>query len=437
MYTSSIVRSRYEPDSESVVVRKLKDQVERLLMHEERSSSVRRELEQRAKELTKEMADLEQGWNSALKTLELERAEHEEHLDELRAQIDQSTSIPSVVSQHLHTRLETAGGHTTSKIENTASAALETELLRLNHELEEAQAQAALARRQRVDAEVKAIALRKSLQRNNEILQSASPPRDSAGVAPHSRATRAQYDLFEMFAGVSAERAGDEWATTDERIRAERLHLTEGHRETERHTERHTDSHWSQSWFATPAQRRQGVAATRQNMLPPAVVNAGSWQRPERLPAAWPERLAAGVPQRALSGTYAGRTWAQSWHDGETPKDSYSRPGTSALGNCTGIDSSEKGGVTATDTTTAMPINGWPARIGPERRQLTERYKATQRHTRRHPERHRDVAGPAATTTSRPRSADIMLRWAIQEQVECLVPTASPVPFNSKALKWM
>ena len=389
-------------------MRKLKRQVERLLIREARGSSVQRELEQRANELSQEMADLEQGWNSALKTLELERAEHYERLEDLRAQIDQSPSAPSAESQHLRGGLGGAGGGAASKVESTAAAALEAKLLQLKEELQEAQAQAALARRQRVDAEVKAIALRKSLQRSNETVRSASPPRD---LADHSRATRAQYDLFETFAGGSAERAGDWWATADERIRAERYHRAERPRDTKR--DGHI--HWSQSGLAAPAQS-QGAAAVSIWRTTSIGLSQGAaaTRQIER-----PGRLAAGVPQRTLSGTYAGRTWAQSWQDGETPAASDSRPA-SAPGDRDGMD-------------------GRPAQIRPERSQLTERDRGTQRHTGRQTEtdtdRHRDASGPAAATTSRPRSADIMLRWAMQEQVEGLVPTASHTPFNSKALK--
>eukprot|EP01043_Picozoa_sp_COSAG02_P050868 COSAG02_NODE_5282_length_4473_cov_3.860768_3_plen_200_part_00 len=56
------IQAKYQPDSESVAVRKLKHQVARL--RDERNR-VRRDLEQRASELAEEKADLEQGWNSA------------------------------------------------------------------------------------------------------------------------------------------------------------------------------------------------------------------------------------------------------------------------------------------------------------------------------------------------------------------------------------
>ena len=53
LYRVLCTRSRYQPGSESVVVRKLKRQVERLLIREARGSGVQRELEQRANELSK------------------------------------------------------------------------------------------------------------------------------------------------------------------------------------------------------------------------------------------------------------------------------------------------------------------------------------------------------------------------------------------------
>ncbi len=344
------IQAKYQPDSESVVVRKLKRHVARL--RDERNR-VRTDLEQRLIELAEEKADLERGWNSALKTLELERNEHSSSLEELRAQVEQ---LPADAS-------------TTSK-----EAGRKTEITELEEELQQAWTQAALARRKQVDAEVKGIALRKLAQRSDNTKRLASPSQDRLRATRRSRepATRAQYQLFQTFAGDSVITGGGDRGRVDQGWRTER-HQLDGRPRT---------------WIVASA-NGQGADNRRQGhtrAVPEAAVakaKNSARQRPER-----PERLAVRVPQRTLSGTYGGITWAQSWHDATAT-----------------VNGNQPAGDMRFMTTEGDP-SGTACAAGT------------------------DNTGAADSKAHRPSSADVMLRWAMQEQVESLAPTASATPFN-------
>lgn len=134
-----------------------------------------------------------------------------------------------------------------------------------------------------------------------------------------------------------------------------------------------------QTWVMAPANagRQSHVRASTQAVV--TKMNISGSQRPER--------LAVGVSQRTLSGKYRGITWAQSWDDAEMGGENQPEGNTRHA-----ITEDQQSGTAGTATLTG--------------------------------------SGTAASKIDRPSSADVMLRWAMQEQVESLAPTTSVIPFN-------
>ena len=454
------IQAKYQPDSESVVVRKLKDQVEKLRDERELVRSELHEQREGTEELAEAKTDLQQGWNSALKTLELERAEHEaelgrreeEHeaaLAALRAEQQrrrgQVVTAPPDEPAELARKVEDAA----SKRDTAAEATLQAELSVLQEELRQAKAQAALAQRERTDAEVKAIALEKSMQRSNKMKRLASPPqrrRRRHRSTERAAATQVQYQLFQTFAGDSSSavqlsshaRAN----STGWPLMAEQRKLS-------------SRSRWAQTWDTSSegvetfvASRMLSTAESELNSTASALLGADDQQQLALVAAAdatkrRQQRLVAAVPQRTLSGKYGGITWSQSWHD-SSPKSaqrqqqqqegledattrasrrdrsgsgSSSAAGSiisSAAGNAGSSSSTYSRSATLTAETTTTGSGGSGGSSGGSGGGDGGDGAEAKRHS----------SGDA-----RPSSADIMLRWAAQEQVEGLAPTASAIPF--------
>ena len=184
----------------------------------------------------------------------------------------------------------------------------------LQEELRQAQTNAVLANRQRVDAEVKAMAMRKSMEKiatsrpREKLAAPAGRQRRQQQRRPNSRerASAAQYQLFDLFAAGGRRPA-----------HARAAIISVGPR-------RQLAGRWAQTW-APAASELDGSASF--SLAPQADHNGARQQQRQQhqrqqLAVYRPTSDAVtAVPQRLLRGSYGGITYAQSWQQGAHIED--------------------------------------------------------------------------------------------------------------------